>query len=631
MTSRKLIRRGARRHAPLTEPRLALLAQCLIAGLCLNGTAMAAGFEFGPGIKGSFDTTLTAAMAARTGSPNCGFIGQDNGGCASTGPVEVANRQPGEFSQSYDIARINQDNGNLNYKRGQVFASGLRGLHELTLSHPSGWSGLLRANWVQDFSVDRTQRTPLSDSVRDKAVHEFRFLDAYVSKEFDAGPFPGRVRIGNQVINWGEALFISGGVGATNGIDITKLHSPGAQLKEIQIPAPMVSMNLRLGKGLAMEGYVQTHWNKSRLDPVGTFFSTSDLIGRGAQSAYLPTSLANSIGAFSGLPPAPAGSTGDSGTDLATAAGNPLYGPLTGTGSVFPAAGDRSPSNRGQWGLALRKADDESGNEAAVYLLRYHDKLPNVGVTIDQSLGANPLAIGAIYNDYASGRIMLGASYNFRVADWSVGIEGSYRPRETVPIDPTIVINPANPYYCNGDLDPTHFRATGTECKGSVDRKKIQFNVSALQMLQPNGQLGGLLRLSGASEGSLLVEAAVAHYPNLFSGAPVPFAVTNDYRMPTRTSSGLVTQLTLAYPNWLNTGWLMTHDATLSYGVSGISASTLPGFIEGAGALGLGFTIDFHSKPGTKLRVDYSANFGGGLSNSLRDRNWIGVSLSTSF
>lgn len=629
MSSRKLIHRAAGRRVPLNRPQL--LVRCLLAGLSLPGTAMAAGFEFGPGIKGSFDTTLTAAIAMRTGSPNCAFIGQDNGGCASTESVEVASRQPGEFSQSYDISRINQDNGNLNYGRGQVFSSGLRGLHELTLSHPSGWSGLVRANWIQDLSVDRTRRTPLSDSARDDAARDFRFLDAYVSKTFDAGNLPGRVRVGNQVINWGEALFIPGGIGATNGIDVTKLHSPGAQLKEIQIPAPMVSMSLGLGKGLAVEGYIQARWNKSRLDPAGTFFSTSDLIGRGAQGAYLPTSLANSIGAFYGSPPAPAGSTGDSGNDLATAAGNPLYGPLTGTGSVFPAGGDRNPSNGGQWGLALRKTDSDSGNEAAIYLLRYHDKLPNIGVSIDQSQGANPLAVGQMYNDYAENRLVMGASYNFRVADWSVGLEGSYRPRETVPIDPTIAINPANPYYCNGDLDPTHFLPSGSQCKGSVDREKIQLNASALQLLQPSGQLGGLLRMSGAAEGSLLVEVAVAHYPDLFTGALVPFAVTNDYRMPTRTSTGLVMQLTLAYPNWFDTGWLMTHDATLSYGVSGISASTLPGFVEGAGALGLGFTIDFHSKPGTKLRIDYSTNFGGGLSNPLRDRNWVGVSLATSF
>lgn len=603
----------------------------LLIGLGMHDLGMAAGFEFGPGIKGRFDTTLTAAAAARVGGSRCVFIGQDNGGCASADQVEVAARDPGNFSQTYDIARINQDNGNLNYKNGQVFASGLRGLHELTLSHPSGWSGLLRANWIRDFSASDTQRTPLSDAARQQVVRDFRVLDAYISKEFEVGGLIGRVRVGNQVVNWGEALFIPGGLGATNAIDIPKLHSPGAQLKEIQIPAPMLSMNLRLAKGLTMEAYVQARWNASRLDPVGTFFSTSDVIGRGAQSAYLPTSLANSIAAFYGLPPAPAGSTGDTSELLALPANNPLYGPLTGTGSVLPIAESRRPSNGGQWGTALRHVDEDSGNELAMYVLRYHDKLPNVGVRVDLTSLANPLAIGGMYNDYATGRMVYGASYNFRVSDWSIGVEGSYRPRETVPIDPTIVINPANAYYCNGDLDPTHFLAQGADCKGSVDRKKWQFNLSALHLLQPSSPLGGVLRATGATEGSMLLELAVAHYPGLFDGAPVPFTVTSDYRSPTRTSSGMVAQISLAYPNWLDTGWRLNHDATLSYGLSGISASPLPGFIAHAGALGLGFTIDFHWQPVTKLRVDYSYNFGGGLSNPLRDRNWVGLSLSTSF
>ncbi len=623
----------------------------LLLGLACNVPALAASFEFGPGIKGSFDTTVISSASVRVGGSNCAFIAQDNGGCASTGPVELASRDPANFSQSYDIARLNQDDGNLNYRSGQVFSATLRGLHELSLTHPSGWSGLIRANWIQEFSANSTERTPLSDDAQRQSVREFRFLDAYVGKEFEIAGLAGRIRAGNQVINWGESLFIPGGVGATNAIDVTKLHSPGAQLKEVQIPAPMVSMNLRLAKGLAVEAYAQTRWNASRLDPVGSFFSTSDVIGRGGQGVFLPTSLASSILSAYGLPPAPPGSAGDPGTrisavdpvtgattqrtytagELSSPATNPLYGPLVGTGSVFPALPDKTPSNSGQWGVALRHTDELSGDELAVYFLRYHDKLPNIGMTVDFGLGASPLLYGGMYADYATGRTVLGTSYNMRAGDWSVGLEASYRTRETVPIDPSVVINPANPYYCNGDLDPTHFLAQGTQCNGSVDRKKWQFDVSALHLLQPSGQLGGMLHATGAAEGSLLVELAVAHYPNLFEGAPVPFAVTNDYRMPTRTSSGMVGQLSLTYPNWINTGWTLAQDTTLSYGLSGISASSLPGFIQGAGAIGLGFTIDFRSRPATKFRLDLSHNFGGGLSNSLRDRDWVGLSLSSSF
>ena len=61
------------------------------------------------------------------------------------------------------------------------------------------------------------------------------------------------------------------------------------------------------------------------------------------------------------------------------------------------------------------------------------------------------------------------------------------------------------------------------------------------------------------------------------------------------------------------------------------SATALPGFIQGAGAAVIGATIDFKVKPETKLRVDYTHNWGGGASNLMRDRNVMSISLTSSF
>lgn len=643
-------------RSSLISPRFRNIFQNSCRGVFLaatfgTGAVHAASFEFDSGLKGTFDSTLTMGIAWRASSPNCAYIGQDNGGCASTSLVELASRNPSDFYQTYDLLRINQDDGNLNYRRGQTVSSKVLGSHELALKYTDGWSALLRASWAQDFSANDTQRTPLADDARQQATREFRFMDAYVGKEFDLGGVSGRVRVGNQVMNWGESLFIPGGVSATNAIDVTKLHSPGAQLKEVQVPAPMLSLNLRLAKGLSAEGYIQTGWNASRLDPAGTFFSTSDFIGKGARGVFLPTSLSNNILVSQGYPTVPAGSVGDTGTaitsidpvtgnpvtsryteaQLTSALTNPLYGPVTGTGSVFPQSGEQTPRSSGQWGISLRYLDDESGNEWGLYYLRYHDKLPTIDLLVDYASGANPFSYRGISAHYASDRSLIGATYNTRLGEWSLGYEASYRPNEVISIDPSAVINPANPYYCNGDLNPANYIADGTRCKGSVERQKWQFDISALHLLQPSGSLGGLLKLTGAAEGSLLVEVAAAHYPDLFKGAPVPFAVTNDYRMPTQTSVGLVSQLTLTYPNFASSGWTLIQDTTLSYGVSGISASALPGFIEGVGSLGLGFTVDFRTPTSTKLRINYTGNFGGALSNSMRDRNWLGVSLSASF
>ena len=55
------------------------------------------------------------------------------------------------------------------------------------------------------------------------------------------------MRAGNQVISWGESLFLPGGLNSTNAIDIMRLSQPGTQLKEVFLPAPMISFASGLG------------------------------------------------------------------------------------------------------------------------------------------------------------------------------------------------------------------------------------------------------------------------------------------------------------------------------------------------------------------------------------------------
>ncbi|MDB5766987.1 MAG: hypothetical protein JWQ61_1801, partial [Collimonas fungivorans] len=148
-------------------------------------TARAEQFDLGNGLRGSFDSSISFGMAVRTSSPNCAFIGQDNGGCASSDQVGIARRDPVNFNQSYDLTRLNQDNGNLNYKSGQVFSATLRGVHDLFVKAPDGWSGLMRAAWSYDFAADRTRYADLEPDARSHAVHDIRLLDAYVNKEFE--------------------------------------------------------------------------------------------------------------------------------------------------------------------------------------------------------------------------------------------------------------------------------------------------------------------------------------------------------------------------------------------------------------------------------------------------------------
>lgn len=597
------------------------------------------------------DNIISASAQWRMQARRCVLIGADNGGCATAQPVDIAQRWPLDFSQTFDLARLNQDDGNLNFARGDVVSAALRWSSDIGLSGPDGWGARLYLSSLFDDVALRGERTPLQGQARRQIGRDTRVLDAFITRDFALAGQPARVKIGNQVINWGEALFSAGGVGATNALDLTKLHAAGAPLKEVMLPAPMVSTSLPLARGWSIEGYWQGRWNASRLDPAGSFFSANDLIGRGARAAYLPTSLANTVLAGQGLPTIlPSGSTGDEGTtvttidpqtgqvlsrrytaaEFASPSTTPLYRAITGTGSSVPRGEDVQPRVRGQWGLALRTTIEGSGNEWALYYLRYHDKLPMASIRIDTTSQANPFLYGSLFSHYAQDRELLGLSTNLRLGDWSLGAELSIRPREAVPIDPTAVVNPAHAAYCNGDLNPANYVADGTLCRGWVDRRKQQLAISGLRLLRANdGALGWLMGLLGASDGSLAVETVWARYPDLWRHGPQPFAATSDYRSPTVNSYGLSGQLLLNIPQVGGTNWTLSPELNASMGLGGISASLLPGLVKGVGQWGLALTVDFRTEPALKLRAEVNRPFGS--ANPLRDRGWGGLSLSSSF
>lgn len=105
---------------------------------------------------------------------------------------------------------------------------------------------------------------------------ELRFLDAYVYGNFDIGGMPLNIRAGEQVVNWGEALFLQDGINSANPVSLSKLRLPGAEIKEALLPLPMLSGSLGLTDNLTMEAFYQFDWDYSEADDEGTFYSTDD-------------------------------------------------------------------------------------------------------------------------------------------------------------------------------------------------------------------------------------------------------------------------------------------------------------------------------------------------------------------
>ena len=125
-------------------------------GLMAAAPARAVEFEYN-GFTGNFDSTYTIGGAIRTSGRDPRLIGLVNGGSA--------------FS-------INNDNGDLNFDKGDFTSLAARGINELRLEKDN-FEFFARINYLYDYiNNDKTlARTQLQSDAKDKAGLRFDLLD----------------------------------------------------------------------------------------------------------------------------------------------------------------------------------------------------------------------------------------------------------------------------------------------------------------------------------------------------------------------------------------------------------------------------------------------------------------------
>ena len=189
-------------HLQLKPLALAIAAL----GATFANPAAAFKFEMENGITGSFDSTVSFGMQTRMQSPDKSIIGLDNGGnVATVGDLGFkVNGAAGAGAANPDFNYLQTDDGNLNYKKHDIVSAVLKGTHELFLTQKGNWSALGRFTWSTDLRADNTRRTPLHDDAEDAMEKNISLLDFWVSKEFTLGEQTAKVKVGNQVMNWGE-------------------------------------------------------------------------------------------------------------------------------------------------------------------------------------------------------------------------------------------------------------------------------------------------------------------------------------------------------------------------------------------------------------------------------------------
>ncbi|TVO65885.1 DUF1302 domain-containing protein [Denitromonas ohlonensis] len=592
---------NTQQHKPVSATGRVSTVTAAVALACLSFAGSAHAFRFGEtdGLRGSFDTTLSFGVISRASNADCRMIGNDNGGCNNGTNNELQRKQGSNGYANADFNYLNFDDGNLNYSKGDMVSAALKGTHDISLRYPGGWSALGRVTWFHDFQADQTRRTGVTES---SATGQASLLDAWIAKEFDLGGETAKVKLGNQVLSWGEDIFILGGVNQMNALDIQKFHVPGTQLKEIFIPAPMLSLAAGLGNGFSMEAYYQFRWNSFKFDPVGTFFSGADVVGKGNRMAYLPTSVCNDFGLT--------GPCGDQ-TGLTDAA-------RIANGSGIPYLGQREPKNSGQYGVNLRYFAEEIDTEFSFVYQRYHDKLPFLGFT-----GTSAGSVTGYFLAYGEDRDLYAVALNTKAGPVAVGAELSYRPRDSVGVDPTVPFGAA---LGGGAFDKNSVYDVGSH-PGYVEEEKWQFHLTGFYTFGHNDPLGGLAKALGAADGFILAEAAVAHYPGLDRSGKIPYFLPN-YALPDRTSWGYVTEIGINYPNAFGSGITLTPQIDWYHDVSGTSPNTIP-FVAGRRAAAL--SLLFNYRDSVKGSIQYVNFSGGGANNLARDKDFFGASISYSF
>jgi hypothetical protein len=593
----------------------------VIAVASVSAISMTASTAYGVSLKnesgsvtGSFNSTVSVGFGKRMQGQDCALVGDTNGSCG-------ASASTAQWSAG--------DNGNQNYNKGDVFSTYLKGTHELLLSMPDGWKFLARGSWMHDFKADDTRRTDLSADARAQIIHDERLLDFWVSKEFTIGGNNGRVRLGNQVINWGESLFAIGGINATNSIDLQRLLVPGTQIKEAVLPAPMISVASSLGGGVNFEGYYQFRWNRSRVPPVGSYFSVADYYDKGREPVSFAGTNFNVTGADPSSLLRARNYTGAAA--LAAIGANGDFG--------VPINADITPKNNGQYGLSFHYKPQGTAVDFGFYYLNYHDKFP----VLNLSNG------GTAYQwQFLEDRKLYGVSTNFALGNWAIGAELSYRPKDAVAL--------SGCFASGGALDANTNGVVLNNCPLWADNKKYQLHLTGLLQLTP-GDHGPMLDLLGADSGFLAAEAVVTRYPGIGPNGRITRAIEgvqvdqvpaagylvfldrSNLATPiaagggTATSWGYVLDFNWTYDGKLINGWQVTPGITFSHSVKGDTPTFTANYLEGAKAAN--YYVLFNQNPAVwQAGLNYTAYFGGKNDPArqvYKDRDFIGGFISRNF
>lgn len=574
--------------------------------------AYAVSFNIGE-IEGQFDSSMSVGASWAMDSPDMDLVGKSNGGTGYT--------QTG-------------DDGRLNFKKGETFSKIFKGVHDLELRYRDS-GAFVRGKYWYDFELKDESRLhkDISDSNRKEAAQSSgaEILDAFLYHNYYVGDLPGTVRVGRQVVSWGESTFIGNSINSINPLDAAAFRRPGAEIKEGLIPVNMLYVSQSLSDRLSMEAFYQLEWDQTIADNCGTFFSSADVAADGCDNNY------HILGPF----------------DAATRGALAAQGlNVSDEGLMVPRGGDRDARDSGQFGIALRWLGDST--EYGAYFMNYHSRTPNLSMQntdslavingaltafgAGQELAAQALLLGngQYFLEYPEDIRLYGLSFSTTLPTgtaWSG--EVSYRPNLPIQINTTDVTGRlassfVDAYFGGGAL--AALGQAGAISNGYNRKEVTQIQTTFTHFID---------QVLGAGRVTLVGEIGYAHVGGLESKRDVRYGRDAIFGSPATSAeaaarygwNGFVTANSWGYrlralADYSNVfaGVNLTPNISFSHDVDGYGPNGL--FNEGAKAVSIGLDAVYQNTYTASLSY---TDFFGGDYNMLTDRDFLAFSVGVNF
>lgn len=587
----------------------------LALAVALGSVAPAYAVNFNVGeLEGQLDSSMSIGASWSTKDPDRDLIGINNGGTGFT--------QTG-------------DDGRQNFKKGDTFSKIFKGVHDLELRFRDS-GAFIRGKYWYDFELkDENQRFKnVSDSNAKKAAQSSgaQILDAFLYHNYYVGDLPGTVRVGKQVVSWGESTFIGNSINSINPLDVAAFRRPGAEIKEGLIPVNMLYVSQSVSDRLSMEAFYQLDWEQTILDNCGTFFG-SDVVQNGCDNNY-------HVGNPAIAPLQPVAAAFGQGFDV------------TSEGVVLPRGRDREAGDSGQFGLALRWLGDAT--EYGAYFMNYHSRTPNVSTQsaglgtalalpsiIGTANGIVPgsgaglaqsvmLGNGQYYLEYPEDIRLYGLSFSTTLPTGTAfSGEISYRPNAPLQINTADVTRAIlNPIAPGTSPIPSTF---GADNRGYNRKEITQLQATFTHFFD---QVLGAGRVTVVGEvgythvGGLESTSSLRYGRDAIYGTPddaVQLAAYGTNGFVTADSWGYRLRALADYSN-VFAGVNLTPNISFSHDVDGYGPNGL--FNEGAKAVSVGVDAVYQNTYTASL--SYTDFFGGDF-NTLVDRDFLAFSVGVNF